>query len=155
MAYETSIKDSKVAIRNKLKKLIEDSSTLCEIKKVYKGTPNAIPNYPAVMLDWEVAINEQVNQGKTGIQRKCEMNIIVLEKYLKYGERQDKLLELTGKIEKLIVNNRYLDGLRASDDSWKVRDVQLAQTRYEALVKPNTFVLDSSEIKIIIITEGI
>ncbi len=107
------------------------------------------------MLDWEVAINEQVNQGKTGIQRKCEMNIIVLEKYLKYGERQDKLLELTGKIEKLIVNNRYLDGLRASDDSWKVRDVQLAQTRYEALVKPNTFVLDSSEIKIIIITEGI
>jgi len=155
MAYETSIKDSKVAIRDKIKKLIEDSSELNSIKKVYKGTPNQIPRYPCVMLDWERATTIQVNQGKTGIQRECLMNIIVMEKYLNYDERQDRLLTLTGIIEKLIVTSRYLNGLRAEDDSWKVQDVKLVETRYEALVKPNTFVLDSSEIKIMIVMEGI
>jgi len=155
MAYETSTKDSKVAIRDRIKKLIEDSSELYEIKKIYKGTPNSIPNYPCVMLDWGRAITTQAYQGKTGLQRQCEMSVIVLEKYLEYSERQDRLLTLTGKIEKLIVNDRYLKGLRASDDSWKVQDVKLIETIYEALPKPNTFVLDSSEIKIIIITEGI
>ena len=156
MGYETSTKAMTVAIRDKIKKLIEDDADLAMyLKKVYKGTPKSIPNYPAVLLDWERATPEQAIQGKTGIRRKCEMNIIAMEYYLKYDERQDRLLETTGKIEKLIVNNRYLDGLRASDGSWKVLDVQLAGTEYEALVKPKTFVLDSSEIKIIISTEGI
>ena len=83
------------------------------------------------------------------------MSIIVLHKYLDYKERQDTLLTLTGKIKKLIVTNRRLDGLRAENGDWKVQDTTLAGTRYEALVKPKTFVLDSSEIKIKIVTEGI
>lgn len=155
MAYETSNKDMMVAIRDKIKKVIEDDTGLADLKKVYKGTPNSIPNYPAVMLDWTEDEPEQVAKGQNKIQQKLGMSIIVLEKYLNYDERQDRLLTLTGKIKKLIVENRYLDGLRAENNDWKVQDTQLAGTRYEALVKPKTFVLDSSEIKIIIVTEGI
>ncbi len=156
MAYETTDKDMMVAIRDKIQSLIESDTYLkAELEKVYKGTPKSIPNYPAVMLDWIDDESEQVNKGKLKIRERHAMSIIVLHKYLDYKERQDKLLTLTGKIKKLIVTNRYLDGLRADDDSWKVQDVVLIGTRYEALVNPKTFVLDSSEIKIVIVTEGI
>ena len=54
MVYETSTKDMMVAIRNKIKKIIEDDADLAMyLKKVYKGTPRSISNYPAVMLDWD------------------------------------------------------------------------------------------------------
>jgi len=156
MANETSDLDVMVAIRDKIKTLLESDVYLkVEIKKIYKGTPKSIPNYPAVMLDWDNSDPEQVNKGQFKIREKHAMSIIVLHKYLDYDERQDKLLKLTGKIKKLIVTNRYLNGLRASDDRWKVQDVVLVGTNYEALVNPKTFVLDSSEIKIVIITEGI
>jgi len=155
MAYETSTKDMMVAIRDKIKQVIEDDTGLAALKKVYKGTPNSIPNYPAAMLDWTEDEAEQVNKGQYKIRQKHAMSIIVMEKYLNYDERQDRLLTLTGKIKKLMVTNRYLNGLRAEDNSWKVQDIVLIGTRYEALIKPKTFVLDSSEIKIEIVTEGI
>ena len=156
MAYETTDKDMMVAIRDKIKLLLESDTVLkTDLKRIYKGTPKSITNYPAVMLDWNDDEAEQVNKGQLKIRERHAMSVIVLHKYTDYDERQDKLLELTGKIKKLIVTNRYLDGLRADDDSWKVQDVVLVGTRYEALVNPKTFVLDSSEIKIEIITEGI
>jgi len=155
MAYETSNKDMMVAIRDKIKQVIEDDTGLANLEKVYKGTPNSIPNYPAVMLDWTEDEAEQVNKGQFKIRQKHGMSIIVLAKYLDYNERQDRLLELTGKIKKLMVTNRYLNGLRADDNSWRVQDIVLIGTRYEALIKPKTFVLDSSEIRVIIVTEGI
>lgn len=155
MAYETSNKDMMVAIRDKIKQVIEDDTGLADLKKVYKGTPNSIPNYPALMLSWTEDEAEQVNKGQYKIRQKHGMSLIVLAKYLDYDERQDKLLELTGKIKKLMVTNRYLNGLRAEDNSWRVQDIVLIGTRYEALIKPKTFVLDSSEIRVIVVTEGI
>ena len=155
MAYETSTKDMLVAIRDKIKQIIEDDAELSDLKKVYKGTPNSIPNYPAVMLDWTEDEPEQVAKGQYKIQQKLAMSVIVLEKYLNYDERQDRLLELAGKLKKLLVANRYLNGLRAEDGDWKVLDIKLAGTRYEALIKPKTFVLDSIEINLIFVTEGI
>ena len=155
MAYETSTKDSLVAIRNKIKKIIEDDGGLSDIVKIYKGTPNSIPKYPAILLDWTADTITQVSKGKDKLRQVHGLSIIVLHQYYNYDDRQDKLLTYTGKIKKLINDNRYLDGLRASDDSWKVLDVVLTGTVYEALTKPNTFVLDSSEIKLEIKTEGI
>ena len=154
MANETSTKDMLVAIREKIKTLIEEDTTIA-LKKVYKGTPNSIPNYAVVMLDWTDDEPGQVVKGQFKILQSLSMSIIVIEKSLNYDERQDRLLTLTGKIKKLMVTNRYLNGLRAENGDWKVQDVKLAGTNYEALVKPKTFVLDSSEIKILIVTEGI
>ncbi len=155
MAYETSNLDMMIAIRNKIKQIIEKDTGLADLEKVYEGMPNSIPNYPAVMLAWTEDETEQIHKGQNKIGQKSSMSIIVLEKYKDYKKRQDKLLILTGKIKKLMVTNRYLDGLRAEDDSWRHVDIMLIGTRYEALVKPKTFVLDSSEIKIVIVTEGI
>ncbi len=155
MAYETSTEDMMVVIREKIQKLIEEDTGLSDIQRVYAGTPNAIPNYPAVMLDWTEDEIEQAHQGRDKIGQKSGMSIIVMAKYLDYKKRQDMLLKLTGKIKKLIVTNRYLDGLRAADGSWRHVDMVLTGTQYESLIKPKTFVLDSSEIKIIVVTEGI
>jgi len=156
MAYETSDKDMMVAIRDKIKQILTDDITLASIKKIYKGMPNSVPNYPAIMLDWTEDEPEQVSKGQYKIRQKCGMSIIVLEKYLNYDERHDRLLTLTGKIKKAVVKNRYLNGLRAANGDWKVLDMQLARTNYEALgAKPRPFVLDSSEVKIIVVTEGI
>ena len=156
MAYETSDKDKMIAIREKIAELIEKDPVIKEtLRKVYRGTPPNIPNYPAVELDWDNDDPEQVNKGQFKIRERNTMNIIVLVKYANYDERQNTLLTLTGRIKKLMVTNRYLNGLRAADDSWRVQDVVLVGTRYEALIKPKTFVLDGSEIKISVVTEGI
>lgn len=156
MAYETSTEDKMIAIREKIATLIENDSVIKQtLKRVYRGTPHSIPNFPAVELVWEVDDTKQAHKGQFEIEEKNTMNIIVSVKYFEYKERQDILLTLTGRIKKLIVTNRYLDGLRAKDDSWRVQDVVLVGTRYEALIKPKTFVLDGSEIKISVITEGI
>ncbi len=155
MAYETSSKDMMVALREKIQTLIEEDTGLSDIAKVYAGTPSAIPNYPAVMLDWTEDETEQAHKGRDKIRQKSAMSIIVMAKYLDYKKRQDMLLTLTGKIKKLMVTNRYLDGLKDADGSWRHVDIVLTGTRYEALIKPKTFVLDSSEIKIIVVTEGI
>ncbi len=145
-----------IAIRKKIAELIESDSVIKQtLRKIYKGTPHSIPNYPAVMLSWTTDDPGQVHKGKREIRERNNMDIIVLVKYMNYDERQDILLTLTGRIKKLMVTNRYLNGLRAKDNSWKVQDIVLVGTRYEALIKPKTFVLDSSEIKISVITEGI
>ena len=155
MAYETSTKDSLVAIRDKLQEIIQDDGGLSDIVKVYKGAPNSIPKYPAVMLDYTEDIVTQASKGRDNLRQKHSMSVIVLHKYLNYDERQDKLLTYTGKIKKLLITNRYLSGLRANDGSWKVLGLEITGTIYEPLIKPNTFVLNSSEIKIEITTEGI
>lgn len=156
MAYETSNQDKMIAIRDKIKELINADPVISKtLRKVYKGTPPNIPNYPAVMLSWTSDDPEQVHKGQYAIRENNKMDIIVLVKYLNYDERQDILLTLTGRIKKLIVKNRYLNGLKAEDNSWRVQDIVLVGTRYEALIKPKTFVLDTSEIKISIVTEGI
>lgn len=155
MANETSNEDMMVAIRNKIKKIIESDPNLSNLKKVYKGTPNSVPNYPAVEIDWIEDTAQQTHKGQYKITQNHQMSIIVLNKYLDYSERQDELLTITGIIKKLMVTNRYLNGLRAEDDSWRHQDIKLVGTIFEALVRPKTFVLDSSEIKLIIVTEGI
>lgn len=155
MAYETSTEDMMVAIREKIQTLIEENTGLSDIVKVYAGTPHSIPNYPAVTLNWTEDEIEQVHKGQFKVRQKSAMSIIVFNKYLDYKKRQNQLLVLTGKIKKLMVTNRYLDGLRAADDSWRHIDIVLTGAKYEPWIKPNTFVLDSSEIKIEIVTEGI
>lgn len=155
MTFETSKEDKLVAIRDKIKKIITDAPNIVGVRKIYNGTPKSIPNYPSIMLAWNESIPEQANKGKTEIRERHSMSIIVLEKYLDYDKRQNKLLVLTGQIKKLMVENRYLDGLRADDGSWKNLGVVLGITRYEALIKPKSFVLDSSEINITVVTEGL
>lgn len=155
MANETSSLDSLVAIRNKIIELIENEAGLSDIQKVYKGTPNTVPVYPCVLVDWTTDEPEQAHKGRNEIRFNNEMSLIVLEKHAQYPVRQDILLTLTGKIKKLMVDNRYLNGLRATDGSWKTEGVVLTGTDYENLVKPNSFVLNASEIKITIVTEGI
>ena len=155
MADETSSLDSLVAIRNKIITLIENDAGLTNIKKVYKGVPNSVPVYPCVLVDWTEDSPVQAHKGQNEIRFNNEMSLIVFEKHADHPERQDILLTITGKIKKLMVDNRYLDGLRATDGSWKTQDVVLTGTLYENLVKPNSFVLNSSEIKITIVTEGI
>lgn len=156
MTYETSTEDMMVAIREKIQALIENDTYLkAELEKVYAGTPNAIPNYPAVTLDWTEDDIEQAHQGRDKIKQRSTMSIVVLTKYLDYKKRQDALLLLTGKIKKLMVTNRYLNGLRAADNSWRHIDMVLTGTKYESWIKPKTFVLGSSEIKIVVVTEGI
>jgi len=152
---ETSSDDMLVAIRNKLKENIENDENLADIKKVYKGAPKSIPNYPCVLLDYDEEDVVQKHKGQTNIGETIRMNIIVLEKYLEYNDRQDKLLKLTGILKKNLNTNRYLNSLRDADGNWRVLDVKVRSIRYEALVNPKTFVLDSSEIRIEISTEGI
>lgn len=155
MTETTTTDDLLVAIRDTLKSNIEADSSLSDIKKVYKGTPKSIPNYPCVLLDYDEEEITQRHKGQTNIEEKIRMNVVVMEKYLEYSERQDRLLKLTGLLKKNLNTNRYLSGLRAEDGSWRVIDVKVLRVRYEALVNPKTFVLDSSEIRIEITTEGI
>lgn len=155
MTDETTNESMLVAIRDKLKDLIEKDPALSDLKKVYKGTPRSIPNYPCVLLDFEDDTITQRHKGQANIGQTIRMNVIVLDKYLEYDERQDKLLRLTGLLKKNFNTNRYLNGLKDASGAWKVNDMYSTSTRYEALVNPKTFVLDSSEIKIEIVTEGI
>lgn len=155
MTAETTTDEMLVAIREKLKSNIEGDSNLSDIAKVYAGTPKSIPNYPCVLLDYDEEDITQAHKGQTNIGEKIRMNVVVMDKYLDYKERQDKLLILTGLLKKNLNTNRYLNGLHAESNAWKVIDVKVLNVRFEALVNPKTFVLDSSEIRIEITTEGI
>lgn len=141
-------------IRNKIKDILENEESLSDIVKIYKGMPTVVTRYPCVLLDWDNKQMTQRHKGMSGRQHLCYMSVIVLEKYTDYEKRLDLLSDLTDKIEAVLIDNRYLDGLENTTDDWSVEDVEVIEVIYEALPKPREFVLDSSEIKIVIKVGG-
>ena len=139
-------------IVNKLKSVLEEDTDLQDIEKIYKGSPNSVPKFPAVIIDLERKANVQRYKGVNGRGHDFFINIIVLDKYLNPEKLHDRLLDLTEKIEDGLVNRRYLDGLNGPN--WRVLDTPVSEILFNPIPNKSEFVINTAEIKAIIKTEG-
>lgn len=152
-------------IRNKVYDILNAQTgsglALNGIQKIYNGVPGSIPNYPAIILDWDITRPTQKVKGTRGRRKECYLNVVVAVKYQgELEERVNLACNWSDAIEKVLVDNRYLGKLADTTTSpplWKVLDSDIEQTDFVPLHynKPETFVMGFATIRMVISTEGL